>query len=280
MTEKQKKKLMRENEARFNALLVSLRRMVYVPDEVNHQYLVYLAGIFASYELVFRQLLETQVTYVIKGELTKMVPYVTMAGDLGVRGIVPEASALVESMFARTLPSGYTLSQRIWDLKNYSNDIAAILRNGINNNLSAETIARQLDGFVLPERSLIAPTPYGRTVSFDSMRLARTEVMEADRYAMKEMARVFPWIKGLYWELSPNHSRECDCDDYAAHGLYTEQDAPDAPHSQCQCVLVPEMMSMDEWGDALKGYRDGLDIGKIAGWVAAGYAAEELTEEG
>jgi hypothetical protein len=269
----------KENERKFNALLVSLRRMIYIPDHVDHNYLAYLAGIFATYELVYRQLLETQMTYVISGTIKMMTPYVTMAESLGVKGAMPFPSALVESMFARTLPSGYTLSQRVWDLKNYSADIEAVLKNGITNKLPTTTIAKQLDGFVLPKKELISPTPYGRTVSFDSMRLARTEVMEADRFAMKELARTCPWITGLYWELSASHSVECDCDEYASHGLYSEADAPDAPHPQCQCVLVPEMISISDWGAALDDYEGGLDLLTIAGWVAGAYAAEEFLGE-
>lgn len=254
--------------------------MVYVPDEVDHRYLEYLAGTFATYEVVYRQLIRQQMTYVIDFQLSIMAPYLTVAEKAGFRAAAISSKPLVDAFMARELPSGYTLSDRIWDLKNYSKDIHAIIENGLRNQLSPTTIARQLDGFTLPGKSLTAPTPYGRTVSFDSMRLARTEVLEAERNTVREMARNCPWITGLYWELSANHSILCECDDYAAHGLYAEIDAPDAPHPQCQCSLVPEMLSTADWGRELSNFGDGLDILGIAGWVAGGITLYNMVDEG
>lgn len=279
MTERERKRYMRENERRFGALLYSLRRMIYIPDEANADFKDYLFGVFTSYELVYRQLLKQQVSYVVEAQLTTAIPYLSAAEQLGFRTAVINSSPLVDSFLARTLPSGYTLSDRIWNLRSYSNDIHAIIENGLRNNLNTSTIARQLDGFVLPGRQLTAPTPYGRTVSFDSMRLARTEVLEAERNTMKEMARQCPWIVGLNWELSANHSQLCECDDYSVGGPYTEYDAPDAPHPQCQCSLVPIEISPQEWQGSLEAYEGGLDMLGIGEWVAGGLLLYGLESE-
>jgi hypothetical protein len=274
------RQFMRDNEKKFAALLVSLRRMVHVPDEADSHYREYLLGIMTTYAIVYRQLLRQQATYVIEGQLTRAIPYLSVAEQIGYRAGTVTAEPFVEAMFARTLPSGYTLSDRIWGLKTYSRDIYSVVENGLRNNLSPSTIARQLDGFVLPGRQLTAPTPYGRTVSFDSMRLARTEVLDAEREAVREMAKQCPWIVGLTWELSANHSRECECDDYAIGGPYTEYDAPEAPHPQCQCSLVPIEISPKEWQGSLEAYEGGLDILGIGKWVAGGLLLYELSDEG
>lgn len=238
---------MRENERRFHALLYSLRKQIYIPEEVDHHYLEYLAGIFVAYEVVYRKLLVQQMKGMVEletGRITGVVP------PEGGKYMIPvSADRIVESMMERKLLSGITLSDRIWDLKNYSKDIEFIINNGIRNNLPVTTIARQLDNYTLPGRHL-SPTPFGRKISFDSMRLARTEVLEARRTAVAEQAKRTPWIKGVLWELSPAHKDLCECDDYDGH-VFLPDEVPMAPHPQCQCTLSPVPMSAVEWAEYL-----------------------------
>jgi hypothetical protein len=154
----------------------------------------------------------------------------------------------------------------VWDLHNYSKDIVQVIRNGIDNHLSASTISSQLDGFILPNRHVTTLTPYGRAVNYDTMRLARTEIMEAYREAAIENARNSPWIWGLRWELSNSHKDLCECDDYDGQ-VFAPDDVPMYPHPQCACALIPETMDYDDWGKTMDQYLEGDDEAGISDWL-------------
>jgi hypothetical protein len=267
-----KRKFLQENERKFRALLYALRKQIYVPDEVDHHYIAWLGGLTAAFAVAYRALLKQQMTLAIELEVRiftitqkEFFEVMTRYGTEKVFNV----EKMVGELFDRTLPRGYTLSDRIWDLKNYSNDIRAVLENGIRNNMNPQVIARQLEGFLNPDR-LAQATPYGRSLSYDSMRLARNEVLHAGREFQREQARNAPWITGIDWVLSANHSALCDCDDYAAHGTYRVEDVPLDPHPQCQCSLEEVSMTPEEFSGALRDYlSSGEDRFGIEDWLEA-----------
>ena len=268
MTEKQ---YLKENDKRFKALLESLRRMVYIPDEYNKEYKDYLDGIMVTFGTVFATLMNQQMKGAVDLTIAQLAAqsawYVEAVSTLGyTKRVVVDSSKLVTTMMESRLPTGYTLSQRIWDFKSYSKDIEAIIRNGITNNLHRNTIAKQLDSFLLPHKRLTALTPYGRTLSSDSLRVAQTEIWESYRRGTVEYAKQAPWITGLVWTLSAAHLELCDCDDLDGT-VFAPSAVPMAPHPRCQCSLVPQMVTKRNWSKALRDVGLGVAAYGLYDWL-------------
>lgn len=267
-----RKLLLRENEKKFGDLLKGLRVSIYVPDQLDFAFQQYVhrnTKVFAEAFLAVYLAQVARSVSIREADLQFVGKfYVTKALEMGLPASLPSIDGIGEAMLSKGLPSGWTLSQRIWDLGNYGSDIEQIIRNGLQNKLGAEAIARQLDGFLLPNRHVETLTPYGRSLNFDSMRLARTEVMAAFREADKVALAKSPWITGLTWRLSSAHKDLCACDDLEGQTFASEIDVPDAPHPQCGCYLVPELMPAEDWVSALNKYfEDGTDNLGIADWL-------------
>lgn len=180
---------------------------------------------------------------------------------------IPEQ--VISDAMSRRLPSGLNLSERVWDLGRYERDIYEIVNRGILERLSPESIAAQLDGFVLPGRHVTTTTPYGRSLNYDAMRLARTEVGRAYRQTADLIARQSPWITGETWHLSLEHpDLGCQCEDYDGV-TYPPGEVPSEPHPQCLCYTEYELVSDAEWEAAWDSYMTGgpdeLGIGE---WMA------------
>jgi hypothetical protein len=175
-------------------------------------------------------------------------------------------SQVAKEAFNALLPSGETLSERIWDLGTYSEDITRIIDNGLLNKLSPEVLSKQLDGFILADRHVETLTPYGRSLNFDSMRLARTEIINAQHEAQKEILSQTPWITGMTW--NTEGTNPCDeCSGYDGT-TFSEGDIPAIPHPHCLCSLLPSVISDDEWDAAMTDYlENGTDELGIAEWL-------------
>jgi hypothetical protein len=240
--------------------------MIYVPDEVDAGFVRYVDETTSMYAGVYGSLMHRSLVSYIERAIKKYsvinIHAVVTAQQAGLQLSVPaiDAALMATEQMGATLPSGLTLSERIWDLHNYSKDILAIIRNGIENKLSAETVAKQLDGFIAPGRHVMTTTPYGRALNFDSLRLARTELWKATRLADIESMKRTPWITGLRWELSSTHIESgCDCEGLDGTIFTREEDVPICPHPQCKCSLIPEILSNEEWDKAIRSFLEGGD---------------------
>ena len=267
-------RLLKNNERIFGSHLRNLRGKISIPESIDLSFTSHLRASLNEYATDYGESLKDQVhksaALKIAGAALLSVPFIVMLKkehittvlEKGPLGKIP--GKIVESAFANVLPSGMTLSERIWDLR-YEQDIITLLRGSINAGFSTEQIAKQLDGFILPDRNVITMTPYGRSLNFDSMRLARTEVMTAARSADFQMMRETPWVTGLRWDGSGGCEEICQPLDGE---VYTsESELPDT-HPQCNCPVIPEVMSMDEWGDALSNYAEGNNEYGIGDWLA------------
>ncbi len=252
---KRKARWLLDNEARFGALLFNLRSAIYIPAVLGVEFSKALSSSMASYALSYEALIVSRVVSAVAFESAGLellgAPYAQEALSRGLSGPL---GVTLESPVEKTLPSGMRLSERIWDLQNYRKDIEETVRRGLVSHASPETIARQLDGFVRPDRMVTTRTPYGRALNFDSMRLARTETMNAFRNAQIEAMRRTPWIEGVRWELSSSHKDLCACDDLDGKVFGPQDTVPDAPHPQCACCLVPVVMDIQEFARALDFY--------------------------
>jgi len=253
--------------------LTRLRRRLYVPTDTDIDFPRHVNAALDDYVRDYGKTLWTSLKDSAAFEMvgaSLLASKVTGASiDIATRFFSGLASSIADAMFAARLPSGYTLSQRIWDL-HYSKDIITIVENGIANHVPAEVLSKQLDGFILPGRHVTTTTPYGRTLNFDSMRLARTEIGEGYRNATIQSAKRSPWVKGITWHLSLEHPDvPCDCENYDGQ-TYAVDEVPMTPHPQCLCFLTEDVMSGHEWDEVMHNYQDtGIDPYGIHEWMEA-----------
>lgn len=138
-------------------------------------------------------------------------------------------------------PDGYTLSNRIWRTSvETRRKIDALLAEGLAEGKGALELSEELERFLQPGRGLRRTNkPYGRygsNASYDGMRLARTEIAAAHSRAGLMSANLNPFVTGAVWVLSGSHPKPDICDDYAAHGPYPLDEAPEMPaHPNCLC---------------------------------------------
>ena len=260
-------------EVAFGGLLTRLRRRLYIPvDENDIDFPRHVNAALDDYvedygKTLWTSLKDSAAFEVVGAAL--LAEKVTGASiDIATRFFSGIASSVADSMFAARLPSGYTLSQRIWDL-HYSKDIITIVEKGIANHIPAEVLSKQLDGFVLQGRHVTTTTPYGRALNFDSMRLARTEIGHAYRHATFESAKRAPWVTGVTWHLSLEHPDIiCDCEGMDGQS-YPLNDEPMEPHPSCLCYVTEDVMSGSEWDEAMELYNNGIDNYGIGEWMEA-----------
>lgn len=260
-----------QNDKRFGRLLTSLRQKVQ-PDSTSG-----ISGASKTFTEDYHSLMEDQLEssaqLETKGGLLQAHPFLVSAGIAGLSTAAALSyfsdlpKEIAQTQMEAKLPDGLTLSERIWNL-DYSQDITRMVENGLLNHLNPEQIASQLDGFLLPGREVTTLTPYGRSLNFDAMRLARTEVMKSAAETQKEVLQNTPWITGLLWDAEGE--KPCDeCEGYAGE-VYAEGEVPDyPPHPQCECVLVPQTMPNEEWDAAMSDFLEtGKDDIGIADWMA------------
>ena len=151
---------------------------------------------------------------------------------------------------------GYRLSDSIWPAAQRTRDkIDDILRAGIEEGVGVPELSARLEDSLRPERvglrtrarrvidlpgqpRRIQRVRWGRTASYDAMRLARTEVTASFGRATMATARENPWVDRMRWRLSPQHPKVDVCDQLA--GVYPLDDFPAYPaHPQCICVASP-----------------------------------------
>lgn len=266
-------RLLKRNERVFGGHLRALRSRIDVPEKIDLAYTGRLRGALNDFAEEYHDSLAEQMhksaALKMAGAAIISAPFIAamkrehITAAVGRLDGIPEK--VVTDAFSSRLPSGMTLSERVWDLR-YEQDILTMLRGGMNAGLSPEVMAKQLDGFILPGRHVTTMTPYGRTLNFDSMRLARTEVMDVARSADFAMMRETPWVTGLTWEAFG--ANPCDHCLALAGTVYRDESEAEDTHPQCECGLVPEVISMEDWTGGLEGFMEGNDTLGIGEWLA------------
>lgn len=149
-------------------------------------------------------------------------------------------------------PDGYMLSERIWRVGLTARDkLHAYLSYNIQRGTDALTMARDLEAMLNPTQAVLRSTrPYGVDVSFNAMRLARTEIARAQTDATFAASYANPFVVGMDWRLSAQHPRVDVCDSLATIGMQGQRVAPAYPlneaphvvaasHPQCICTNLP-----------------------------------------
>lgn len=218
-------------------------------------------------------------------------------------------NAALAAAQVRVWGDGLTLSTRIWRLEAGGlGTIRQTLATGMAERTSAWELAQRLEGQLganadfprWTRQRLHALTPreraqdlsgllragdtlqpwQSRGVSYNALRLARTEIQYANHAVTSEIARNFPGIVGRKSRLSPEHPVTDICDEYAAGGPY----GPDADflplHPQCLCYWEEVLMPKAEFAAQVRGWAAGendfldeysawLDQRAAGPWVAA-----------
>ncbi len=162
----------------------------------------------------------------------------------------------VEACWART-KKGLFLSDRIWQQgENFRNTMRDIIQEAVATGQDAVKTARMLQQYVRQGKSTLAanyPNMMERMkgripgdISYEALRLARTEMTAAFGEGTIAAARMSPSSKGIRWIISKSHSITDVCDEHAAHdeglgkGVFPVDEVPPMPaHPHCLCTLVP-----------------------------------------
>lgn len=169
--------------------------------------------------------------------------------------------------------SGKTISDRVWNLhKNIPKEVDVMVQNAIKKGQSAKSLSQSLDRY-LDEPGLIyrrvrnketgklelskAAQNYNpgrgvyRSSHKNAMRLARTEINRAYRYAEWQAYQNNPQIYGYEIALSNNTENQCEVCKRLA-GVYPKWFLWTGWHPQCRCRMVPILMPKTDWARLIK----------------------------
>ncbi|PIC59095.1 hypothetical protein CSV80_00805 [Sporosarcina sp. P12(2017)] len=184
------------------------------------------------------------------------------------RSFFRQHTKAVEAMQTRTI-KGLNLSDRIWGKSRQSRDaIGSIVREAIAAGEHPYKVAEMLEQYVRNGAgSLVSEYPnmierlegnIPMNLSYESLRLARTEMAAAFGEATRQAAELNPSNKGIRWSLS-NAGVACDkCRTIASHdegkgeGVYSLETLPDYPaHPNCLCNLSEVTEDVEDFADRL-----------------------------
>jgi len=170
-----------------------------------------------------------------------------------------------------THKKGLNLSDRIWNIsKGSETAIRNIIQDAVATGQDVVETARLLEKYVRADmKTLVKDYPEmmdrlkGRipgNLSYEALRLARTETSNAFWRGTVEGARSSPTYTGTQWVLSRSHPVTDICDAYAEHneglgeGVYGPGNEPmGIPHPNCLCTVVAVHASSE---DILKKLRE------------------------
>lgn len=179
----------------------------------------------------------------------------------------------VEAVWARTR-NGLYLSDRIWEQgEKYRNTMRDIIQESVTLGQDAVKTARMLQQYVrqgvmtlardYPEMMKRMKGRIPGNISYEALRLARTEMTAAFGEGTIAAARMSPSYLGMKWVLSHSHPVTDICDTLAVRndglglgpGVYSPGNEPPYPaHPNCLCVLVPIHEDPEEFVARLKDW--------------------------
>lgn len=162
----------------------------------------------------------------------------------------------VETIWSRT-QDGLHLSDRIWSKsQKYRENMATIIQGAVAEGQDCTKTARALEQYVLKGKKTLAEEYPGMMArmnnrvpsdaSYESLRLARTEMTAAYGEATISAGMVSPSCAGIKFILSAAHPKPDICDDICGvdnyglgTGVYPLDEAPAYPfHANCICITT------------------------------------------
>jgi hypothetical protein len=153
------------------------------------------------------------------------------------RAIVREANAGIDAYVSRQ-ENLHPFSRRIYKNHLLARDLVGRRVNiGLLRGLTAKEMASSMEDLIRPG------APGG--VSYNSMRLARTEINNAFHFSSIRYTREMPWVEGYVWNLSGSHPSVDVCNTMAqtnhdgiGRGTYKKGNVPGKPHPHCLCFIT------------------------------------------
>lgn len=165
---------------------------------------------------------------------------------------------------------GLDLSDRIWTTsKKINNSLGQIAIDGIREGKHPVDVAKRMQRYVSAgKRTMVAEYPnmmdrigdmLPDNLSYEALRLARTEMADAYGMAEKRTAEEAPFSKGIQWSLS-NAGVACEvCIGNAERvtdlgiGVYKVEELPEYPaHPNCLCNLQQVVEDLVEYAKRVK----------------------------
>ena len=155
-------------------------------------------------------------------------------------------------------PNGYTLSERIWNTDQASREkLHLYMQDAIRAGKSSAQIASEVTKFLKPGQYL--PTtnkPYGTNLSYNAMRLGRTEISAAYHQTNMAAARANPFVQ-QYQPVRTRYASPCMvCDSKVEDGPYPittdEGRPPFHPHCLCDFLLLAGEEPVDDMIDRMR----------------------------
>lgn len=178
----------------------------------------------------------------------------------------------VDAVIARQI-NGLNLSDRIWSTsKKINHTLGQIAIDSLREGKHPVEAAKRMQRYVVAgKRTLVTEYPnmmdrigdmLPDNLSYEALRLARTEMASAYGEAEKEKAAEAPYARGLKWETS-NAGVTCDtCKDNENRitdlgvGIYRVEELPEYPaHPNCLCQLNPVTEDLVAYAKRLKQWR-------------------------
>lgn len=215
----------------------------------------------------------------------------------------PQLDSIMRATRART-QSGIPLSSRIWQLDNQARaGINATITRGMSKGQSAWDMAKSLTRFLGAGQDCPRWTRtrlYGRTkkqlaagdrtglytgeecagqgVSYNALRVARTEIQRAHNEATTELMREAPWIEKERINLSPAHPVEDICDEIIrdgedGQGIYPIGEIELPIHPNCMCYKTSVQPDPDDFVKDLRGWMKGESDWPAMDQYAASFGA-------
>ena len=211
----------------------------------------------------------------------------------------PQIQALVDAAAEYLYGDGLNLSGRIWQLdRNARDGMNQMIGKAISDGSSAWQLAQDLEQYLGADadcprwtstrlykrtKSEIAggdltglvtnPNCDGQGVSYNALRLARTEIQKAHALATDRVMQNSPWVEKEKVNLSAQHPETDICDDVTSggekgEGVYPVGEIELPLHPNCLCfktaVLMEEKAFTSEINSWLKGSSTALPGGNSA----------------
>ena len=186
---------------------------------------------------------------------------------------------------------------RIWKIDGDGRDaINRVLMQGIADGDSAWNIAKKLEQFLGAGQDCPRWTStrlYGRTasdksagdttgllsgndcdgrgVSYNALRLARTEIQKAHALATDKLLAAQPWVEKEQCHLSASHPEADECDDVISNGENREGIYPVGTiayplHPHCFCYKTAMLMDEKAFTDKMNGWLNGESWSEMDGY--------------
>lgn len=180
----------------------------------------------------------------------------------------------VEAIWSRT-KEGLYLSDNIWSKsQNYRDTMTTIMQGAVAEGQDCAKTARMLDQYVLKgKKTLVDDYPnmikrignrVPSDISYESLRLARTEMTAAYGEGTLVSASINPSARGIKYILSNTHPKPdkcdeiCGIDDYGLGiGVYPIDNAPSYPfHPNCLCTVITVTEQPKDFVQRLKKWQN------------------------